>query len=416
MNGLINFLKTSYTAYQATENAAAYLKERGFTPLKEEERWTVAEGGKYFVTRGGSAVIAFTVGKGNAFKIVASHTDSPCLKLKERPIAQTERFYKLNVESYGGGIWYSFFDRPLKLAGRVIRERDGALVAENYVSGFQVVIPSLAVHMQREVNEKFAPDLQIDLLPLLSLEKTEFEELLGNPLSYDLFAVPNETPYTSGAHGEFISSPRIDNLTSVYGSISSIANAENKNGICVAACLDNEEIGSRTRQGAGGDFLQTVLRRIAECRGLQGEDYSRAIADSFLISLDNAHSLHPNRPEKCDITNRAVMGGGIVIKNHANGAYTTDALSSAVVKKIFQNAGVKYQTFYNRSNMRSGSTLGAISLGQVSILSADLGLAQLAMHSAVETLAKADYYELEKGLKAFYQSEISVCGNAVTVK
>lgn len=416
MNGLLEFLKTSYSAYQATENAANYLNAHGFTALEEEDCWDLKEGGKYYVTRNGSALIAFTLGKGDRFKIIASHTDSPCLKLKEHPVTATEPFYKLNAEPYGGGIWYSFFDRPLKLAGRVVREENGVLKAENYVSGFNVIIPSLAVHMQRDVNEKFAPNPQIDLLPLLSLDKADFYGLLGNPLSFDLFVVPAETPFISGVNGEFVSAPRIDNLSSVYGSLRALAEAESADGICVAACLDNEETGSRTRQGAGGDFLKCVLRRVAESRGVTGEAFYRAAASSFLVSLDNAHSLHPNHPEKCDPTNRAVLGGGVVIKGHAGGAYTTDALSSAAIKKIFSRAGVKYQTFYNRSDMRSGGTLGAISLGQVSILSADLGLAQLAMHSAVETFAKSDFDQLIKGLTAFYASEIAVCKNGISVK
>ncbi len=415
MKELLEFLNTSYSAYQAVENAEKYLVANGFTALDESQSWTLQKSGKYFVSRGGSSVIAFTLGKGDKFKIVASHTDSPCLKLKEHPVTATEPFYRLNAEPYGGGIYYSLFDRPLKLAGRVVYEKDGALISGNFVSGFNLVIPSLAIHMQRDVNEKFAPNPQIDLLPLLSMEKPQFEQLLGNPLSYDLFVTPAEQPFESGINGEFVSAPRIDNLTSVYGSLRALAETDS-DGICVAACLDSEEIGSRTRAGAGGDFLKRVLERIAFSRSVTGENYCRMLSNSFLISLDNAHSLHPNRPEKCDITNRAVTGGGIVIKSHANGAYTTDALSSAIIKKIFSVAGVKYQTFYNRSDMRSGGTLGTISLGQATILSADLGLAQLAMHSAVETMAKSDYLELEKGLKAFYASEITLSGNQVVIK
>lgn len=413
MNGLLRFLETSYSAYQATENAEAFLKEQGFTALKEEDGWSLKEGGRYYVVRNGSALIAFTIGQGNRFKIVASHTDSPCLKLKEHPVTATEPFYRLNAEPYGGGIWYSFFDRPLKLAGRVVRERDGVLYAENYVSPFTVVIPSLAVHMQREVNEKFAPNPQIDLLPLLSLQKTDLDGLLG-AVSYDLYVTPAEAPFESGVNGEFVSAPRIDNLSSVYASLRALAEAD-ANGICVAACLDNEEVGSRTRQGAGGDFLKSVLKRVAKCRGADGEEFYRVAASSFLLSLDNAHSMHPNHPEKCDPTNRPVTGGGIVIKGHAGGAYTTDALSSAVIKKIFTQADVKFQTFYNRSDMRSGGTLGAISLGQVSVPSVDIGLAQLAMHSAVETFAKSDFAMLLRGLQAFYGSEIVINGNEIRV-
>lgn len=413
MNGLIDFLSNSYTAYQAVERAERFLIDRGFSLLKEEEPWSLREGGKYYVIRNGSSLIAFTLGGGNKFKIVASHTDSPCLKLKEHPLIAGEPFRKLNAEPYGGGIWYSFFDRPLKIAGRIVKAEGNVLTPMPYVSPFQVVIPSLAVHMQRDVNEKFAPNAQIDLLPLLSLDDVgSFEALIGDPVAYDLYVAPAEQPFTSGVNGEFISAPRIDNLTSVYSSLEMLAESSGS-GVCVAACLDNEEIGSHTRQGAASDFLRLTLKRIAACRGVSGEDLIRAYSSSFLISLDNAHSLHPNHAEKCDLTNRAVAGGGVVIKSHAGGAYTTDALTLAVVKTLFDRAGVKYQTFYNRSDMRSGGTLGAISLGQVSIPSADLGIAQLAMHAAVETIAKNDYFELKRGLAAFYAMDFTVDGSRI---
>ncbi len=415
MEHLLRYLETSYTAYQAVENAKNLLLSKGFLPLSEREDWSLQKGGKYFTERNGSALIAFTVGSGSGFKIVASHTDSPCLKLKENPVTTTEKFAKLNVEPYGGGIFYSFFDRRLKLAGRLVKEENGALHAENYVSDFTLVIPSLAIHMQRDVNEKFAPNPQVDLLPLLCMGETDFQALLGNPLSYDLYAVCAEAPFSSGQKGEFVSSPRIDNLTSAYGSLEALLSAECGSGVNVAALLDNEEVGSRTRQGAGSDFLKNTLERIEGALNGKNGDLKRAAANSFLVSLDNAHSVHPNRPEKCDPTNRAIMGSGIVIKGHAGGAYTTDALSSAVMKQIFNKAGVKYQTFYNRSDMRSGGTLGAISLGQVGVLSADLGLAQLAMHSAVETFAASDYEELLKGLQAFYASSIEIDGEKIAV-
>ena len=415
MEHLLRYLETSYTAYQAVENAKALLLAEGFSPLGERDDWSLRAGGKYFTERNGSALIAFTIGKGSGFKIVASHTDSPCLKLKENPVTATEKFAKLNVEPYGGGIFYSFFDRKLKLAGRVVKEEDGEIVAKSFVGDFTLIIPSLAVHMQRDVNEKFAPNPQVDLLPLLGMGETDFQALLGAPISYDLYAVCAEPPFVSGCNGEFVSSPRIDNLTSVYGSLRALLAADCGSGVNVAALLDSEEVGSRTRQGAGSDFLKNTLERIESSLNGEKADLKRAAANSFLVSLDNAHSVHPNRPEKCDPTNRAIMGGGVVIKGHAGGAYTTDALSSAVMKQIFNKAGVKYQTFYNRSDMRSGGTLGAISLGQIGILSADLGLAQLAMHSAVETFAASDYAELLKALKAFYQSSIRIDGNKIAV-
>ncbi|MDE7158893.1 MAG: M18 family aminopeptidase, partial [Clostridiales bacterium] len=402
----------SYTSYHATQNAAAFLSEHGFVALSEGEKWNLKRGGKYFVTRNGSSLIAFTLGKGNRFKIVARHTASPCFKLKEYPAMQ-DAFTRLNTEPYGGGLWYTFFDRPLKIAGRIIEEENGILTAKLYESEYNVVVPSLAIHMNRDANEKFVPDLQKEL-PLYATGKAEFA-VPANTVSYDLFAVCAESPFEYGVKGEFVCAPRVDNLTSVYSSLCALIE-KCENGICVAACLDNEEIGSRTRQGAGSDFLCATLGRVSESLGFGGTEYLQALSSSFLISLDNAHSLHPNHPEKCDPTNRAIMGGGVVIKGHAGGAYTSDALSSAVIKTIMKNAGVKYQTFYNRSDMRSGSTLGAISLSQVSLPSVDLGLPQLAMHSAMETFCKTDYAELEHALTAFYQSEIEISDNAVTVK
>lgn len=415
MNGLLEFLKTSYTAYHAVSNAEAYLLGHGFTRLSEGEPWKILQGGKYYVTRGGSSLIAFTVKKGKGYKIVASHTDSPCLKLKENPVAITEDFRKLNAEPYGGGIYYSFFDRPFKIAGRVVTKEGDALKSSLYTSDFNVTIPSLSIHMNRDVNNRFSPNPQIDLLPLLSMTETDFAKILGNPVSYDLFLACAESPFESGANGEFLSSPRVDNLTSVYSSLTALAE-EGGTGVCVAAYLDNEEVGSQTMQGAGGNFLSATLLRIATARGLSQEEYLRELSASFFVCLDNAHSLHPNHPEKCDPTNRAKLGGGVVIKGHAEKAYTTDAVSSAIVKTVFEKANVPYQTFYNRSDMRSGETLGAISQGQISILSVDMGIAQLAMHAMVETFCKTDYLALEKGLKAIYQSEIAFQGDTVTVK
>ena len=424
INQFLEFLENSYTAYQAAENARTFLIENGFRPLSETDDWELEENGRYFVERNGSSIIAFTVGALDnfSFKIVASHTDSPALKLKENAATATGPYAKLNAETYGGGIWYSFFDRPLKIAGRVVVKDGETLKSENVVSEYTVTIPSLAVHMNRGVNEGFSVNPQTDLQPLFALsENGETPDFLA-PLSereivsYDLYVVNSEGPCLFGLNNEFISSPRIDNLSSVWTSLEALASHAESGGVCVAACLDNEEVGSQTLQGAGGDFLENVLRRIAYALKFDDNEYYKALAASFLISLDNAHAMHPNHPEKCDPTNRTAMGGGVVIKNHANKAYTTDALSSAVIETVFDKAGVRYQTFFNRSDMRSGGTLGAISLGHAGILSADLGLAQLAMHSASECFAKSDYNELVNGLTAYYSSDILFTDNGIEVK
>lgn len=410
MKKLIDFLHQSSTPFHAIENAKSMLEEHGFCRLSETEDWILSEGGKYYVVRAG-AMIAFTVGSLNDFsyKIVASHTDSPMLKLKENPVQKSALYATLNVETYGGGLWYSFLDRPLKIAGRVIRRENNRLCEETVTSPFTVVIPSVAIHQNRDANQGFAINPQIDLQALLGLSAdldgsdTLLECIAGeNVVSHDLFLVNADMPYSFGLNEEFLAAPRIDNLTSVYASLEAIAFDEPRVGICVAACLDNEEIGSGTAQGADGDFLEKVLRRIAYAFRFDDNEYYKALGNSFILSVDNAHAVHPNHPEKSDTTNKTVLGGGVVIKNHANKAYVTDALSSAVLKTVFENADVKYQTFFNRSDVRSGSTLGTMLIRQIGASGADIGLPQLAMHSACECFKKSDYEELEKGLLAFY--------------
>ena len=424
LNSLIDFLQNSLTSYHASENAKALLLSRGFQELKETETWEISEGGKYFVKRGG-AVIAFTVGALDclSYKIVASHTDSPALKLKENALVKGPVYATMNVETYGGGLWYSFLDRPLKIAGRVIVEEEGKLLEKTVVSPFAVTIPSVAIHQNRNANEGFSVNPQIDLQPLVGLagegltSDTLIEKVAGEGvISYDLYLVNADMPYSFGVNEEFLASPRIDNLTSVYASLEALTSGEESCGICVAACLDNEEVGSTTPEGADSDFLQKALRRIAYALHFDEEEYCKALACSYLLSLDNAHAVHPNHPEKADITNKAVMGGGIVIKNHANKAYTTNAMSSAILKTILGKNGVKYQTFFNRSDVRSGSTLGAAALRHTGMLGADAGLAQLAMHSSCECFAKADYKELVAGLNALYAACLTIDEDGVTVE
>lgn len=422
MQNLTEFLKNSYTAYQAVDNAKTLLKANGFVPLSETEDWTLEEGGKYFVERGGSALIAFTVDGLDdfCFRIVASHTDSPALKLKENPARASGVYTTLNVEKYGGGIFYSYFDRPLKLAGRIVYEENGIVKTQTVVSEKNFVIPSLAVHMNRGVNEGFAINPQIDLQPLLSLSGEGENWLTAvtdkKAISYDLYLVNAETPYFFGLNDEFLAAPRIDDLTGVYASLQALLSHARSGGVCVAACFDSEEIGSTTLTGAGGDLLEILLKRIAYAFKFDENEYYKALASSFLFSLDNAHGVHPNHPEKSDPTNKTTLGGGIVIKAHADKAYVTDALSSAVAKTVFDRAGVKYQTFFNRSDVRSGSTLGRISLEHVGVNGVDIGLAQLAMHSSIECFAKSDYTELINGLTAYYSSEILFSSEGVKIK
>ncbi|MBQ8308398.1 MAG: M18 family aminopeptidase [Clostridia bacterium] len=419
---LTEFLNRSLTAYHAKDNVKEELTKNGFTRLSETEDFELSEGGKYFVERGAS-VIAFTVGGLDRFsyKIVASHVDSPALKLKENPVKKVENCAMLNVETYGGGIWYSFFDRPLKIAGRVVKSENARIYAETVESPFFVTVPSVAVHQNRGVNEGFAINPQVDLLPLLSFAGQESEwltKIAGDErvISHDLYLVHASEPYFFGVNDEFLAAPRVDNLTSVYGSLQALLDKADSQGVCVAAFLHHEEVGSHSSQGAGGDFLENVLRRIAYAFHFDDNEFYKALASSFFLSADNAHALHPNHPEKSDPTNKTLLGGGIVIKSHAGGAYITDAVSSAVVKTVFEKAGVTYQSFFNRSDVRSGSTLGVSALTRLGMAGADIGIAQLAMHSACECFAASDFDEYVNGMTAFYSSDIFVENDGFTVQ
>ena len=409
---LSSFLQNAYTAYHAVDCAKALLTQNNFTPLKETDDFELQIGGKYFVERGG-CLLAFTVGNLDrfTFKIAASHTDSPCLKLKANPLKYTENCVSLNVETYGGGIWYSFFDRPLRIAGRVVVKEQNKIVCKTVTSPFVLTIPSVAVHQNRNVNDGFTVNAQVDLLPLLSLrggEEKWLQEIVGdeNVLSYDLFVVNADMPYAFGVNNEFLASPRLDNLTSVCASLEALIAKADSDGICMAALFNHEEIGSSTTQGAAGDFMENVLKRIGYAFHFDENEFYKALASSFLLSVDNAHALHPNHPEKSDVTNKTVLGGGIVIKSHANGSYVTESIAESIIKTIFDNAGVAHQAFFNRSDVRSGSTLGRFALTRMGVLGADIGLAQLAMHSAMESFVLSDYTEMVNGLTAFFSTEI----------
>ena len=421
MNGLLDFLNESLTVYHATDKIKSVLLENGFSKLSERDDFEIVENGKYFVERDGSAIIAFTVGRLDNFsyKITASHLDASCLKLKSNPLKNTGAGVTLNAEPYGGGIWYSFFDRPLKIAGRVVKSENGRVFAETVTSPYFITVPSLAIHQQRGVNESFSVNEQIDLQPLLALQNGDdwLSKITdGNVVSYDLYAVPAQSPYRFGCNDEFIASPRIDNLTSVYACLQALLNHAESDGICVSAFLNSEEIGNRTPTGAEGDFVETTLKRIAYALRFDDNEFYKALASSFFLSVDNAHAVHPNHPETSDPTNKTVLGGGVVIKSHAKGAYITSGMSNAVVQTLFDKAGVKHQAFFNRSNVRSGTTLGVSALTKTSMAGADIGLAQLAMHSACECFCADDFIELTNGLTAFYSSDILADENGFTVK
>ena len=417
-------LDVSKTPYHAVREAETELKSNGFIELKETEKWRLAKGGKYYVIRDGSALVAFRIGENYSFTIVASHTDSPCFKLKLNAENASAGCVKLDVEKYGGGLLYTWLDAPLKIAGRIISEKEGRITSRIAEFEENFVIPSVAIHFNRNANDgiKFNPQVDMQALAALGsvagdiVKRAENEEKYGKTLDYDLFLTAAQKPFPFGFNNEFVCSPRVDNLTSVFASVSGIIN-------CAPECFpviflaDNEEVGSRTKQGAGSTFLKDVLYRINSVLGKTDEDFRISLGNSFLVSCDNAHAVHPNHPELSDPDNKTLLGGGVVIKHHANQNYTTDAFSSAAFKYVLDRAGVKRQDFFMRSDLPSGGTLGAISSSQVSVRSVDIGMPQLAMHSYAETFAAADYLETEKGLTAFLSSDFSADGyDKITVK
>ena len=404
---LNDFIFNSPTPYHAADNAAEILSEAGFTRLYEGEKWQIQKGKGYFTVKDGSAIIAFKAGEEFSFNIAASHSDSPCFKLKKGTLI-SDNYKKFNVEKYGGGIIYSWLDRPLTVAGRLIVKDGDALESVLFKSKHNFVIPSVAIHFNRNVNDGVKFDAQRDTSAIESiLDKTSLESEIseftrGNEVvDADLYLVCDERPFVCGAADELISTPRADDLTSAFASIKALEKSAPK-AINVVFIANNEEVGSMTKAGAASTFLSDVLRRVALALGKTEEDYACALDGSFMLSCDNAHAVHPNKPELSDPASRVGLGGGVVIKHHGNMNYTTDGFSSAVIKTVFDKANVKYQDFYMRSDLPCGGTLGAISGTHVSIRSADIGIAQLAMHSAVETFAATDETEIEKGLTAFF--------------
>jgi len=411
INGLIEYLNKSKTAYQAVEEAAGLLIAAGFTELSESKQWNLNKNGKYFVIRDGSALIAVKTGnlKNYSYNIAASHTDSPCFKIKQNPEIKTENYMKLNVERYGGGLYYTWLDRPLTVAGRIVVADGEKIKSVPYVSDKNFVIPSVAIHFNRNANDGIKFNPQTDLCPISSLfgEKqfeSELEKAAGGKevIDADLFIVNNENAFFSGFNNEFLSSSRIDNLTSAYSSVEAIISAKPKC-IDIAFLADNEEVGSGTKQGAGSKFLYDVIERINSSFGKNEEDLKIALSSSFMLSCDNAHATHPNHPELSDPTNKVLMNNGIVIKHHANQNYTTDAVSSSLIKSVLKKANVQYQDFFMRSDLPCGGTLGTISSRQLSVRSADIGIAQLAMHSNTETFGVKDFGFMLEGVKAFYE-------------
>lgn len=419
---MLAFIEKSPSCFHAIGNMKELLDEAGFTELHEKDAWEVLPGKAYYVVRNDSSLIAFRIpgelGDIKGFHMVASHSDSPTFKVKENPeIIVEDKYVKLNTEKYGGMILSTWLDRPLSVAGRiVVRDKEEGLQTRLVnVDKDLLVIPNVAIHMNRDMNKGVEYNPQIDMLPLFAdnAESDGKGSLLkkvaktagvkcGDILGHDLFLYVREKGRILGENGDFVLSPRLDDLQCVFVSLKAFLESESKKYINVCAVFDNEEVGSGTRQGADSTFLEDVLLRLSGCLGMHSGNFRRWIAESFLISADNAHAVHPNHPEKADPTNRPYLNGGIVIKYHGSQKYTTDAFSAAKMKKLCEEAGVPVQSYANRSDVLGGSTLGNISTAHVSVASVDIGLPQLAMHSAVETAGVRDTEYAIKALKVFY--------------
>ena len=413
---ILNLIYKSPTAYHVIANAKDILDAAGYTGLKENEVWKLEAGGKYYVTRNDSSLIAFAVPKPDykGFRIIASHSDSPCPKLKEDLESRKDGYVRLDVEKYGGMLLAPWFDRPLSVAGRIlVRDGEGIKSVLVDLDKDVAVIPSLAIHMNREANKGYSYSFQKDMLPIVgttSGEKTvmsmvaeaagvEEKDIIGQ----DLFMYIREKGTVWGCDDEFIGSSRLDDQECVWSTLTGFTEVQSSEYVNMLCIFDNEEVGSRTKQGADSDFLANLIDRINDNLGRSREEYYTAYANSFMISADNAHALHPAHKEKYDPVQSPKMNEGIVLKFSARQSYTTDGISAAFVRKLCEDSNIPYQVFVNHSDEPGGSTLGNISNSHVSVNTADIGLPQLAMHSSYEVAGIKDIEYLREFAKAYYQ-------------
>lgn len=422
VQNLIRFIDDSPTAFHACENLCKALEASGRTRLSEGEKWELKPGHGYFVTRNMSSVIAFDVpeGEADAFRIIAAHSDSPTFKVKENAeLSVRGKYTQLNVEKYGGMLFAPWFDRPLSVAGRVLVKTGKGMEARLINVGRPIlVIPNVAIHMNREINDGFKYNAQTDMMPLFGDDtaKDGFKKLIaetaGVPeediLGSDLFLYPCISGTVIGHDGEYLLCPRLDDLECAFSGLTAFLNAKApEKGVNMLCVFDNEEVGSGTKQGADSTFLRDVIKRIFIALGKNKEDVYRALAASFMLSADNAHAVHPNHPEKTDAENCVFMNEGIVIKFNANQRYTTDGVSAAFFHKLLKENDIPCQHFANRSDVAGGGTLGNISGSHVSINTLDIGLAQLAMHSCNETAGTKDVDHMINGMTVFYNTRVT---------
>ena len=421
IKALQNFLDNSHSSYHAAANLAAMLTEAGYTRLSEKEEWDLVPGGKYFLVRGGTAVMAFRIPEGEVtgFMMSAAHSDRPTFKVKEN--AETVGAYtKLLVERYGGMLISTWLDRPLSIAGRAVVETEqGVEVKLVDIDRDLLMIPNVAIHMNRQANDGYKWNPAVDTLPLMGSKDAKgklnaiLEEAAGGKiLGHDMYLYIRQKSSIWGLNEEYISSAALDDLECAWACTQGFLASPETAAIPVLCVFDNEEVGSSSAAGAAGDLLESVLVRICEAREL---DIFRLLANSFMVSADNGHALHPNHPELADAANAPILGGGVVIKFNASQRYCTDGFSAAVFRRICGKAEVPTQTYCNRADIAGGSTLGNISLHHVSVPTIDIGVAQLAMHSCYETGSVADAIHLKNALAAFYGATLDTCGDSCAI-
>jgi len=422
IQALCDFLNRSHSVYHAAAAVVQQLEAAGYTLLREQDSWELVPGGKYYLVRGGSSVIAFRIPEGSprGFLMSASHSDRPTFKVKEN-YEVCGNYTRMEVERYGGMLMSTWMDRPLSIAGRVtVETEDGVEVKLVDVDKDLLLIPNVAIHMNRQINDGHKWNPAVDMLPLMGGKQTKgkldamLEQLAGGKiLGKDLFLYVRQGASVWGVDEEYISSAALDDLECVWGCTQGFLKAEMSESIPVLCVFDAEEIGSISVQGAASTLLPDVLNRISRAVGVETE---RLLAQSFMVSADNAHAVHPNHPEMADPANAPVMGEGIVLKYNAAMSYCTDGVSAAIFRKTCARAGAKTQIFYNRADIPGGSTLGRISLGKVSIPTVDIGLPQLAMHSVYETAAVADIADLEAAMTTYYSSTLEATEAGYSLK
>ena len=416
------FLDQAHSVYHAENYLVKTLEAAGYACLQEKDAWELVPGGKYYLTRGGSAVLAFRIPEKltGGFMMSASHSDRPTFKLKENGELKGT-YTRLATEKYGGMLMAPWLDRPLSLAGRVLVETENGVESRLLdIDRDLMLIPNVAIHMNRKANDGYAYNPTTDTIPLLGSKKAEGKlwqmlekEAGGKILGHDLYLYVRQASSVWGVEEEYISSPALDDLQCAWGCTQGFLNAKSSEAIPVLCVFDSEEVGSNSTQGAASTLLEDTLARI--CRALN-LDLQQMLAQSFMVSADNAHAVHPNHPEYADPTNAPVLGEGVVLKFNAAQRYTTDGISAAIFRKICGRAGVPVQSYYNRADMPGGSTLGHISLNHVSVPTADIGMAQLAMHSCYETAACADIDYLQNAMAEFYGTCLLESGGSYILK